>query len=662
LRHFLAKVLINLKEYDQNMFLDVNKESWEIFQKKSKINQDDILIKLQNKLVARDPKSDIIDGIIGIDFGTKSTVVALLEENDSILPLRVGVGDWSKKIEASHYENPTVMEFVDFNKFLDDYNRFDFRPFTKYKDLTISHIAYNNLKASNSDSFNAYLTELKQWAGDKNRKLKIRDKKEKNIFELKPFLGLEENDINPIEIYAYYLGLYINNQYNGIYLNYLLSFPVTYEMEIREKLLSTFKAGLKKSLPNIGEKIEDLSVTAGVSEPAAYASIALQEYELSENENNFYSIFDFGGGTTDFDFGIFRWSDEEDKKEKRFDYVIEHFGAGGDKYLGGENLLELLAFEVFKKNRDILLEESNSFERPPQCNKFSGSEILLNSSREARLNMVNLIGKIRPFWEREDFTNPVLENEVTVDLYNNSGELKSNLILNVEEEELITVLKNRIEKGIDSFFEGLREVFTNHIDNLNLDNNTINIFLAGNSSKSPLVKEIFDKKIDELQKDAEKQNYQSEFKLYPPLDNQNDFEKPNGKTGVAFGLIETRPSGKILIFDKNLKQNDIKFKHYLGTPKRKKFKVIISKEQEYNQWIEFIDAAYNEFEVYYTSLSSATTNNMSIKDSTIQRKKLKIKNKDENKNIYIRLIDPNTFEYGVGTDETDVKVCEKVEI
>ena len=90
--------------------------------------------------------------------------------------------------------------------------------------------------------------------------------------------------------------------------------------------------------------------------------------------------------------------------------------------------------------------------------------------------------------------------------------------------------------------------------------------------------------------------------------------------------------------------------------------MIISKEQEYNQWIEFIDASYNEFEVYFTSLSSATTNSMSIKDSTIQRKILKIKEIDENKNIYIRLINPNIFEYGVGIDGNDVEVCGKVEI
>lgn len=79
----------------------------------------------------------------------------------------------------------------------------------------------------------------------------------------------------------------------------------------------------------------------------------------------FYSVFDFGGGTTDFDFGIY--SEPTDRKDKRrFDYVIEHFGAGGDKFLGGENLLELLAFEVFKKNKKVLLEKGIQFEKHPE--------------------------------------------------------------------------------------------------------------------------------------------------------------------------------------------------------------------------------------------------------------------------------------------------------
>jgi len=130
----------------------------------------------------------------------------------------------------------------------------------------------------------------------------------------------------------------------------------------------------------------------GVSEPASYASIALQEYGLAEeSEKNFYGIFDFGGGTTDFDFGIFRWADEDKKDERRYSYIIENFGAGGDRYLGGENLLELLAFEVFQKNSDIFMENDCSFIKPVEGVEFLGSELLISDTREAKLNMVNLI-------------------------------------------------------------------------------------------------------------------------------------------------------------------------------------------------------------------------------------------------------------------------------
>jgi hypothetical protein len=277
--------------------------------------------------------------------------------------------------------------------------------------------------------------------------------------------------------------------------------------------------------------------------------------------------------------------------------------------------------------------------------------VLLNDSREARLNMVNLIGKLRAFWEREDFSKPVLSKEIKVDLYNNNGELKSQISLKVDENELKKLLENRIKKGVDSFFEGLREVFANYQNEIDLNTDIIHIFLAGNSSKSPLVKTLFDTKIASIKKELEL-SHKGEFKLYPPLDNKNNFEEPNGKTGVAFGLIESRPGGNILVINKNLKEKDeIKFKYYLGRNKRKKFKVILPKETPYNKWIKFINAGYVDFEVYYTSLASATTNKMSINDNTIKRKRLKIKQTDVNKNVYIRFVNPTTFEYGVGSSE-----------
>ncbi|MDQ7860730.1 hypothetical protein RCO48_05540 [Peribacillus frigoritolerans] len=100
--------------------------------------------------------------------------------------------------------------------------------------MTVSHNALNNLMNGKSDHYYSILNNLKQWAGEKNNELRLKDKRGYAVV-LRSFLDLTDQEINPIELYAYCLGLYINNQNNGIYLDYTLSFPVTYEKEVREK-------------------------------------------------------------------------------------------------------------------------------------------------------------------------------------------------------------------------------------------------------------------------------------------------------------------------------------------------------------------------------------------------------------------------------------------
>ena len=644
-----------LQKYDDKMFFDINRGSWEVFYHSNQDNfKNPVKIELSQPLMAKDPKDDIQAGIIGIDFGTKSTVVVRQTETEDILPIRIGEGNLSKAVNKHSYENPTIMKFVDFEKFLNDYNEKQFRPDTNFNDLPVSYIAYNDMKeATNAENFTSFLKELKQWAGDTNRKIQIQDLKNKNYI-FKNFLDLNDEDINPIEIYAYYLGLYINNQFNGIYLDYILSFPVTYEKNVRSKILESFKKGLRKSLPNIGDKINNLKVVAGASEPAAYATVAIEEliFEVDDEiEEVCYAIFDFGGGTTDFNFGLFNSIDEG-----RYDYKITHFGANGDKFLGGENLLEMLAFEIFKFNQNILRKNNLSFTKPTEIKPFIGSEILLSNSKEAKMNMVTLTEILRKFLERESFEENIFTDDIKLDLVDNNNELKSNIILELPEnpdEWLKELLKTRIKKGINTFFEAMREAFVNNSDEINLNTEKIHIFLAGNSSKSPLVKEIFDEKI-KLLIEKSKKEYQLSFKIYPPLDNSDDFEKPNGKTGVAFGLIESRAGGRILVVNKNEKDGEIKFKFYLGINKRKKFKIIINKETPYNKWEKFIDAGANYFEVCYTSNATATTNKLSIKDNSIRKKRFDIDKINPNSNVYIRFISPTIFEYVV-SDDTDIK-------
>lgn len=653
------KIRADIKEYNGKMLEDIEQGHWSLWDRDDIKEESKIVVSLENeKLVARDPISSIKDGVVGIDFGTKSTVVVYQEDTTKIHPMRIGTGDLSKTVSKNHYENPTIMEFNNIENFIHEYQKTVARPHTKWSDITISHTAINSLLSSKSEDYNSYFSELKQWAGNRNKRLKIVDKND-NVTDLPTFIELKD-EFNPIEIYAYYLGLYINNQHNGIFLNYILSFPVTYELEIRDKIIESFYKGIKKSLPiqlHKPEILEKLNVQKGASEPAAYAVVALQEYGFkpSGDEKVFYGIFDFGGGTTDFDFGI--WREANGAKEGRYDYVIEHFGAGGDRYLGGENLLELLAFELFKANKEILLTNQIQFILPPECEKFLGSEVLLSQSQEARMNTKTLMEKLRPLWEQQEDRLKEFEGGVLgVNLTNIDAKQFANFELSIDKNILMSIIETRVKRGVVNFFESLRLAFNNkNIDFYNI--NQINIFLAGNSSKSKIVTKLFDEEIAKVKEEI-KNLFQTQsddfFKIYPPLGGNNvDLEKPNGKTGVAFGLIEARKSGSILVKDHNIGE-DISFKYYLGVNKKKKFKTLISRETAYNEWILFIDAIEKTFELFYTMQPLASTNNVDIGDSSIKKMILSIDKTDESAFVFIRVIEPAVFEYVVAY-ENEIK-------
>ncbi|WP_249934127.1 molecular chaperone DnaK [Campylobacter sp. RM16190] len=660
------KIRADIKEYDEKMLSDVNRGLWELWEMDQDSDKNTIFIPFESSLTARNPESSIKNGVIGIDFGTKSTVVVYQEDTVKINPMRIGVGDLGKKVEKSHFENPTIISFENFGNFIKDYRAKQGRPYTKWRDVNISHTAENSLKNAASGDFNSYLMELKQWAGAKNRKLKIFDKKRAE-FEIKGSLELGDNDINPIEIYAYYLGLYINNQHNGIFLDYILSFPVTYEVKVRQMILSSFKKGIIKSLPDSlqrAEILDRLNVIEGASEPAAYAVMALEEYGFDPvgDERVYYGVFDFGGGTTDFDFGVYKELDTD-----RYDYCIEHFGAGGDMYLGGENLLELISFEVFKSNKDKLLEAKIPFIKPDECEKFPGSEILLQNSQEAKRNTKELMEKLRPLWEGmddESYDSGVL----SINLFNSRGENIPGFELNIDKNEILSTLENRIKLGVDSFFNELRKAIVNYEANSKeiLKINEFNIFLAGNSSKSAFVTKLFNERIEKEKQDMlEKASMICEFKLFRPLgENNDDIESPNGKTGVAFGLIRSRKGGRIQVIDRNVDDVDINFKYYLGRIRKRCFQTVIYRNQKYNEWVKFINADESKFEIFYTTLASATTNKMNIDENSGSIKKLALETgfKDDGCNVYIRLISPSEFEYVVSDDDGIKNEVYKTEI
>ena len=666
LKYYLSidKERINIDDYDEERLWDINLGHWDL-QEEDKEELKEILGK---KVYERDPKEDVHQGgIVGIDFGTKSTVVVYQKDKTTIMPMRISGGKLNKKVDDTDYENPTVIEFRNVENFLEKYNEKDGRPNTRWEDIMVSHTAFGNLTNGPSEYFTSVISDIKQWTTKEKEKHYLKDRTGSE-YTLAPYLKLDENEenyIDPVEIYAYYIGSYINTMTNGIYLEYLLSFPVTYEKAIREKILKSFEKGIKKSLPIQIQEDEKLmkkfKVKHGANEPAAYAACALKNFKIEPKDKDdkvYYGVFDFGGGTTDFDFGIWKLAEDEDK----YDYELEHFGAGGDKYLGGENIIKELAYKVFTENSDTLLKKRIQYVRPEGYDELKGEGALVNNdSSIAKLN-TRILGEIlRKIWE-----NSATEDMKVIKplfLYDTHGEkrgIEENDVieLNVLEEELKSLIGEKIAKGINNFFIKLEDAFKDE------DAKEINIFLAGNSCKHPFVNEIF-AEYQEKMKDKVKLNIYDLKAIEGLKEKDSTKVMPTGKTGVAYGLIYSRKGGRIKVTNRDEKENmanEINFKFYVGKNKRDLFNTVLSPNSKYEKYKYLGIATSDTFEIYYTTLPEAQTGKMEIDKTNVKRISLNEDyDEDEEYRIYIKATKPTKISYAIVKKEEDVDTKEFLE-
>lgn len=664
----------NISPYDEKRLTDINLGHWELVEgslpgwKEEKLPEG-------KAWVARPPQLDIRGGVCAIDFGTKSTVVACRDENQDERLRRVGKGDFNAAPRETDYENPTTVELRHYDRFREAYEGRQGRPFTRWSDVTVSHQAADAIfNAEYTGAYYSVFNELKQWANDPARRMFLTDQEGK-VIELKPYSEIKEGDFDPIEIYAYYLGLYINNMTNGIYLNYIMSFPVNYSVAVREKIRSSFERGIRKSLPpailNDQEQMKHFRIQPGCSEPAAYAITALREFHLepqSENDRVAYGVFDFGGGTTDFDFGI------ASIPARHYNMQIEQFGYGGDPYLGGENILMLMAYEVFRENAAVMRKQKIHMVLPEGVRRFTGSEVLVedrsNASQSAYLNTRELQRFLRPIWEKTAGYEELGNDEQSISLYPSGSSKKEMVKIKIRIPDLDKLIHDRIEKGVQSFFIKLTEAFRN-VDY----HGKINIFLAGNSCKSAVVQELFRQAINEKEQAMEKtMGAKGQYTLYLPLEMQNKTESKGkdqeaqpekewdrvrtGKTGVAFGLLRCRKGARdVKVINKNDEmvqgaEKEVKFPYYLGEIGRDGlFHVTVGPDIGYGSWVEYIDASEDEFELCYTKDARAQTGK--LPDSEVPRVSCYLDvdevTDDENVNVFVRKKDVETLQYAVGS-------------
>ena len=521
----------NIQPYEMDILRDVNKGHWDLFEiLQGDMGEDEVLLPVPKgeALVARDPLADVNTKVTcAIDFGTKSTVVVYHDRKSSLL--RIGASDQWAEPRMEDYENPTALHIIDYDRFMKDYHSKEGRPLTRWEDMTVSHHAAEKIyqKDIHADVYYSVFNELKQWANARGRRQLLQDSTGKKI-ELKPYTTLEDGDFDPIEIYAYYLGLYINNMQHGICVKYYLSFPVNYASDIRDRITKSFERGIRKSLPervlNDKEAMKRFKVKPGASEPAAYALSALKAYQVEPIERDTdpsptYGVFDFGGGTTDFDFGK-----EYISENKKFYYEIKQFDNGGDPLLGGENIINILAYEVFKANQQVMRDNKITIVLPKEkCKRFDGSQMLVkdvdSGDQVSYLNLKLLASRLRPIWEEKgDYATEYSTGDVNIDLYTTNKEKKT-VPVKVDVSMLQKVIKQQINDGIDNFMSTFHRAYKGNESEWTWP---LHILLAGNSCKARLLQEqLVIRLLDELDDlDAYlsgERDVSNIFRLYPPL-------------------------------------------------------------------------------------------------------------------------------------------------
>lgn len=614
-----------LPAIEWSSFSDLNKGLWEFYVPKS---QQEKFTKIQSEsfIRARNPALDICHAPVAIDFGTSSTVVAIRQNGrDELLRIGVQEKDLNKDITAEQFENPTILEFLDLNALQASWHSEAYRPLVNWDDVHCSHEAkasLNNNKEADSKVFSSIFPRLKQWAlrDEQQHRVVITDQQGtehtfKPLTEYNPVKGqaiqLNENypELDPIELYAWFLGMNINWRGRGIFLDYYMTFPVAYPADVKNKILASFRRGLMRSLPEsllADERFNDFSVKEWASEPAAYAAAALEKLQIEPTEDGVaYAVFDFGGGTADFDFGIYR--EPTAQEEGLYDHVIEHFGASGDRYLGGENLLENLAYMVFKSNLDVCRKQQLSFTQPLDAEKFVGYERLIDDTQAAYTNTALLMAELRPFWEKGQFIDE-FAGELVISLLNRQGEIV-NCRLTVKQDELLAYLKQRIYQGFINFFVGLKQAFSTQ--QLAIPK-VIHILLAGNASRSRLVNEV----LSGIEQQSSVLNFSDifgsdipEFKVHYPLDaDLKQHDVVTAKTGVALGLLRLCPGEglKVINHARANNQENSPFQFYVGRQRRGTFEVMLKRGDAYQQWQQ-IGAVSEEgiFLLLHSSLDQA---------------------------------------------------------
>lgn len=652
-------------------------------------------LELDSAYVSRNPAGDIQSAAVAIDFGTSSTVIALRDKYGQMALQRIGLDQQGAvNVTPEQFENPTVLHFDNLANMLAAWQDLPYRPAIDWADVQCSHEARHN----NGDVHNC-LAGLKTWArgNPADEPIPMADKHGNEIQIVIPPLEDEQagkdspaSTFNPIELYAFFLGLHLNNQIvdgGRIFTEYYLTFPVKFEKATRQRILASFRRGLLRSLPAsliYGTDWDAASfvVEERANEPAAYAAAVLPLLDLNKatsirgqqkpgaandivedaepallkptQDGVAFGVFDFGGGTTDFAIGLYRLPTPEEEDEEGWERVVEILDTSGDRDLGGEHLLDELAFAVVCVNKEKLLNPVIPFARPQRAGHVTGGEELFGKSVIARENTAILRELLRPLWEKGELDNQGMTGQIEATFKTRDGKEEKKIVLNIDENGLRELLATRIKSGVEDFFT----IFAQAFKLTDKRPKAFHIIQAGNSCKSKLVMEALQARASEILDKAPQKEDGDIIYIHPPrMPEEAEPERVTLKTGVAIGLLQTLDGEPCGIVTRHIQNSETPFPYYVGPLAQDRLEPVLQRNAPYGQWKDFSKVFRHGKMKFLYSLSPQAIEGKAMRGKNCVEGIIAWGPENAGKIIAIKPVNPNTVVFAL--KGADGKIEEK---
>jgi hypothetical protein len=592
------------------------------------------------EVVRRDPNQDVRDAWVAIDFGARATVVAVGNGERHEL---VRIGATKAPTVARDFEIPSEVGFINLPRVIKAWSDRVILPLTEWADVKVGFAARDRRAVVGKEraqrtraSVDALPSLSARFAVGTNVYVCGRsnlDAPVKLDAPAAPIIdeeGISPDDpFDPVELFAYYMGLHINCRERGIHLRYAVGMPAGWSPERRTQLMAQIRRGVLRSLPAGMVAYDDLDllqvIDAGPN-VLSFAAFAFKVFGISPKSTEpvpFASV-DAGASETAVLCGQYR-EGSPDEVAGGYEKVIEHVEPTVLPTLGGEQLLHRMAYKVYVASASSMRHNEIPFEVPAGEEVDPEAGDRLDSSFEAQLNVRLLKDAVRPILEK---VGPAPLPDL-VQLFARDGRVRDVRIM-VDRAVLAEWLRGQLSEGAIA----IKEAITKGIEQVwrgDIPFEEVRVVLGGRLSMHPFLQE----RLEALLPQGVKVH-----KFREPDD--TNLAAPTVKLATTLGILMLRYQN---LGPAEVNDDRASFNYQVGRAKRGKLLTVLDASVGYDVWRELGACTRPDVQVLYTTTSA---DDLAADDPTIQRVTCNLGFDAVGYRIYMRATGGDRVELSVG--------------